>query len=81
MLPENSCVYYQATVRRHDCWFFVAALRSFEHMAFDRTCDVSINRFEFFVPSGMVPLFLEFMAYCQGEGLVTDLQQLSPQGC
>ncbi len=70
------CIYYQAHVRKYDCWFFVAALRSFEHMAFDRTLVVEENIFEFFVAPSMEPLFLEVMAYFEQAGMVTELQKL-----
>jgi hypothetical protein len=70
------CVYYQAHVRTYDCWFFVAALRSFEHMCFDRTLNVQENLFEFFVPPAMEPTFLQVMTHFQQEGMVSNLQKL-----
>jgi hypothetical protein len=69
------CLYYQAKIRPSDCWFFVAALRSFEHVAFDRTLDVEQNLFEFFVPEAMNHDFLQLIAYFQAQGTVTEFAQ------
>lgn len=65
--------YYQATVRKERCWQFTAILRSYEHLAFDRTIDVAQSRLEFFVPHDLEAFFLQVMAYFQNEGIVTDL--------
>ncbi|HZW61449.1 MAG TPA: hypothetical protein VFF04_04430 [Candidatus Babeliales bacterium] len=70
------CLYYQAHIRQSHCWFFVAALRSFEHVAFDRTFNVDESVFEFFVPPTMEPFFLEFMEYFKQQGIVSELKQL-----
>src|SRR4051812_46817349 len=70
------CIYYQAKIRSVDCWFFVAALRSCEHVAFDRTYDTRENRFEFFVPPAMNDYFLEIIAYFQQRGMVTEFVQV-----
>ncbi len=68
--------YYQAHVAEKDCWFLVAILRSFEHLAFDRTVDKERSIFEFFVPEGNEASFLELMDYFEGQGIVSDLQKL-----
>ena len=73
---NSLCVYYQATIRQKDCWFFVATLRSYEHLAFDRTYDVEKSIFEFFVPPSNEHIFLEIMHYFEGTGLVSDLKKL-----
>lgn len=70
------CLYYQAKVDRAKSWFFVAALRSFEHVAFDRTLDVDESIFEFFVPSDTQRYFLELMTYMEQEHIISDLVQL-----
>ena len=70
------CCYYQATVRKADAWFLVAVLRSFEHLAFDRTLEKNSSRFEFFVPKDLEKNFLALMAYFQNEGIVTHFEQL-----
>ena len=72
----RSCLYFQADVVRADTWFFVAVLRSFEHLAFDRTLDKRRGRFEFFVPAGLEQYFLELMDYMQEQGIISDLQKL-----
>jgi hypothetical protein len=70
------CLYYQAKVFPPKCWFFVAVLRSFEHIAFDRTADVSESIFEFFVPADTEIYFLQVLACFQEQGIVTDLKKL-----
>jgi hypothetical protein len=55
------CVYYQAHVQRSECWFLVAVLKSWEHVAFDRTVNVELSIFEFFVPVAMEERFLQLM--------------------
>jgi len=57
MNDGNFGLYYRATIDRTRCWYFVAILRSFEHMVFDRTYDVQNSVFEFFVPELMNPIF------------------------
>lgn len=70
------CIYYQAYVQEKNCWFLVATLRSFEHLAFDRTFDKSRSIFEFFVPSNNEPYFLEIMNYFVKNGIVSNLEKL-----
>jgi hypothetical protein len=70
------CSYYQAHVVRSQVWFFVAILRSFDHVSFDRTLDVKNSVFEFFVPAAMEPYFLEIMASLKNEGVVHDITKL-----
>jgi len=45
----NYCKYFQAQINPEACWFFVAAIRSFEHLAFDRIFDKATSTFEFLV--------------------------------
>ena len=68
--------YYQAHVQRELCWFVTATLRSYEHLAFDRTLDADASLFEFFVPFSTEKYFLELMRYYQNEGLVSNLVKL-----
>lgn len=70
------CSYYQAYVQRELCWFVTASLRSYEHVAFDRTLDPATSLFEFFVPVTTEKYFLEVMDYFQSQGLVSDLKKL-----
>lgn len=70
------CSYYQAHVQREKCLYVVAALRSYEHLAFDRTLDPVTSLFEFFVPSSTEQYFLTLMNYLQSEGLVYDLKKV-----
>lgn len=68
--------YYQAQVDPAHGWFFVGALRSFEHLAFDRTLDVSTSTFEFFVPQDNEVFFLDLMNYFIRENIISDLKKL-----
>ena len=70
------CQYYQAKVNEKDCWFFVAILKSFEHMAFDRTYDKTNSIFEFLVPEGNEQIFLNFMSYFIENNIISDLKKL-----
>jgi hypothetical protein len=73
---SNICVYYQATVLKEKHWMLTSLLRSFEHLAFDRTCDAQKGIFEFFVPPAMEHHFLGIMRHFEQEGLIWDLQKL-----
>lgn len=70
------CLYYQAKVEERYCWFLVAALRSFEHLAFDRTMDKKSSTFEFLVPQENEKYFLSAMQYFVDHNIVTNLQKL-----
>jgi len=67
------CNYYQARVCPKECWFLTGILRSFEHLAFDRTIDAKTSTFEFFVPEGNDEHFVQLMHYFEKEGIVTGL--------
>ena len=69
------CQYYQAQVKREFCWFLVGILKSYEHMAFDRTIDKERSIFEFYVPPKMQRYFEELMDYFLKEGIITSLEQ------
>lgn len=70
------CSYYQAHITEKDAWFLVALLRSFEHLAFDRTLSKSESIFEFFVPEGQEHTFLELMHALEAQHVVTGLKKL-----
>ena len=59
---------------RDQAWFFVAIVRSYEHMMFDRTLDPQASIFEFFVPVDMEDRFLAVMTVLINEGVVENLQ-------
>ncbi len=65
------CCYYQAQVKRESVWFLSAILKSFEHVAFDRTIDVQESIFEFFVPAATENVFLDIMHYMQSEHIIS----------
>jgi len=75
-MKNQYCSYYQAHVERELSWFVTASLRSYEHVAFDRTLDPSTSLFEFFVPQSTEKYFLTIMDYFQSCGLVHNLQKL-----
>jgi hypothetical protein len=76
MNTPQYCAYYQARVERELCWFVTATLRSYEHIAFDRTLDTATSLFEFFVPESTEQYFLTIMNYYQSCGLIHDFQKL-----
>lgn len=76
MTIENYCIYFQATVNRPESWFVVSALKSFEHVCFDRTIYTDESVFEFFVAPAYKEFFIELMAHFEKEGLVHNLQEL-----
>ncbi len=68
----DSSFYYQAHIDRQQCWFFVAILRSFEHLVFDRTLNKQESLFEFFVTPLMKDFFERLMVEFQSQGVVLD---------
>jgi hypothetical protein len=76
MISKKFCLYYQAHVSREVVWFMVATLRSFEHVAFDRTFSTSESIFEFFVPERNEHIFLELMDYYTQHNIVHSVQKL-----
>lgn len=70
------CSYFQAVITKKDTWFFVATLRSHEHLAFDRTYDKELGIFEFFVPEGNEAYFVKLMKYYESVGVLQDLKKL-----
>ncbi|MCL4361332.1 DUF4911 domain-containing protein [Candidatus Dependentiae bacterium] len=71
------CNYYQAVVKQKDVWFFVATLRSFEHLTFDRTLDKQKSIFEFFVPKDLEKEFEKIMQIYIGYNIISDFQKLT----
>jgi len=71
----NYCEYYQAFIKRDQCGFLVSVLRSFEHVAFDRTLDKETSHFEFFVPVQTESCFLELMNFFVAEGIVINFEK------
>lgn len=72
----NYCSYYQAYIDKPSCWYVVAILKSYEHLAFDRTLDTPTNLFEFYVPQAREQEFLQLMEYFQKQHLVRELKSL-----
>jgi len=70
------CLYYQAHVKKEWCWFLVGILRSYEHLAFDRTINKEKSIFEFYVPQSMQPYFEDLMDYFLKEGVITSCEQM-----
>jgi hypothetical protein len=72
----NYCIYYQAHIPKATAWHFVGILRSYEHLAFERTADKAQSIFEFLVPHDMEQHFLELMQVLGAKGLIVDLRQM-----
>lgn len=70
------CSYFQALVAKKDTWFFVATMRSNEHLMFDRTHDAERGLFEFFVPSDNEERFVRLMHWYQEQGIITEFKKL-----
>lgn len=70
------CIYYQAKVNKAKTWFFVAAIRSFDNLCFDRTFDAQQEIFEFLISPGSEDEFLKIMKYFQDNGIVSNLTKL-----
>jgi hypothetical protein len=70
------CSYYQARVDKKETLFFVAILRSFDHLCFDRTLDPHQELFEFFVPSAAEKEFLKIMTFFTDQHIVDHLEKL-----
>lgn len=75
-MSEQWCAYYQAWVKPSECWFLTSILRSYEHLAFDRTIDVENSIFEFFVPEQLVPFFETVMDQFAQRGTIKDLKRI-----
>jgi hypothetical protein len=71
------CAYYQAYVVKKETWFLVATLRSFEHLAFDRTFDKEKGIFEFFVPHELETFFDPLLRYYITSGVIVSYEKLS----
>lgn len=69
-------VYYRGKIKRERCWQFVGILRSFEHLAFDRTYSVDDSVFEFFVPSEFQADFEHLMDYFISIDLLSEFKKL-----
>lgn len=65
------CSYFQARVVPHETWFFVATLRSNDHLSFDRTLDPATGLFEFYVPHAQEELFVKLMNYYEKLGIIS----------
>jgi len=72
----NFCSYYQAQISRKETLFFVAILRSFDHLCFDRTLDPDQELFEFFVPHDYEQQFIGLMDYFKKNNIIRNLQKL-----
>ena len=73
-MQSNYCLYFQAHVKKSECWYLTSVLRSIEHLVFDRTIDTEHSIFEFFVPPAMEDDFLRIIAHFEREDVVSDLK-------
>lgn len=72
----NYSSYYQAYIEKASCWYVVAILKSYEHLAFDRTLDTPTNLFEFYVAPAREKEFTDLMHYFEKNHLIRDLKKL-----
>ena len=72
---NNLCSYYVANVERHNANYFVAVIKAFDNLVFDRTIDVEQSLFEFFVPEACEAQFLALMDHFAQEGLISNLRK------
>ena len=68
-------LYYQAHIKRKECRFLTAVLRSFENVAFSRTINKQDSIFEFFVPEGTEKEFLAIMSFLEKDGVLKNLEK------
>jgi hypothetical protein len=68
--------YYQAYVEKNFCWYVVAILKSFDHLAFDRTLDTPTNLFEFYVSPGKEQEFETLMNHFAKNHLIREFKKL-----
>jgi len=71
------CAYYQAQINKKETWYFTATLKSFEHVAFDRTLNKEMGLFEFFVPEDQENIFIELIEYFVKQNIVHNVRKLS----
>ncbi len=70
------CAYYQGYVVKEQTWFLVAVLRSYEHLAFDRTFDKQRGLFEFFVPVELEHFLVTLLGHMRELGVVSSFVKL-----
>lgn len=70
------CSYFQAYVDKAFCWYVIAILKSYEHLAFDRTLHTPTNLFEFYVPESREDEFVKLMNYFQKQHLISNFKKL-----
>ena len=68
--------YYQAEVQNAQDWFLVAVLKSFDHVAFDRTLDPKTGTFEFFVAPDLEADFLGLMRHLEQQKVIANLRKM-----
>lgn len=69
------CQYYQAIVKKQECYFVSAILRSFENLAFQRTLEKDSSLWEFFVTKEKEEEFLQLFDFFCKKGLVSNLKK------
>jgi hypothetical protein len=67
--------YFQAHVKKSQTYFFVATLRSFEHLCFDRTFDKEQGIFEFFVTPRYEDFFISLMEWYKSKGVIDSFEK------
>ncbi len=76
MNQENKiCKYYQARVDKKRAWFVMGVFRNEDNVAFVRALDGRSDRFEFFVPEGLIQEFLCATNYLTAHGYIDGLEE------
>lgn len=73
-MPYSS--YYQVTIDRSRGWFVAAVMRSFEHLAFERSFDAQHGINEYFVPKDLENHFLAIVKELAKMGVVKEINKL-----
>ena len=74
MSRHRFSAYYRAHIPRENVWFFVATIRSFDNLVFDRTVDVENSIFELYVSPDRVQEFEALIGWYQQHGYVQNLE-------
>ena len=67
--------YYLAYLKKEECYFFSAALKSLEHVALARTLEKDKSLWEFFVSEENEDTFIKFLKYFQKQKIVIDFEK------
>lgn len=70
------CAYYQVTINRKLGWFVASTMRSFEHLAFERSFNAKAGINEYFVPTDQEKAFLNIVQGLADMGVITKIEKV-----